>query len=636
MKISYKHLSRTLSGSVPINEISKKLFQLGHEHEIDGKIFDIEFTPNRGDCLSLLGLSRDLEVFYERNENFITIYKDEIKPLNFNFTNHAQEHCPNISFLKIEIDEIISPYKDYLNDYFEDLKISKNNFFTDISNYVSYEMGQPTHCYDYEKIDNNLNLELSTENTEFNAITGQKINIDEGELVFKSNNKVVNLAGVMGGKNTSCSENTKNVLVECAYFQPETIIGTSLKYNLQSDAAYKFERGTDYNCHEKVLRRFIKIVSEHANINKLELVTYCSKANEEKKINCSVEKINSILGINITEYQYKEFLNRLGFDVDSHVIKPSYRNDIENDNDLAEEIARIIGYNNIPINKFEIKNFNKNQKNNTKEEFIKKFLVDNGFAETVNSSFSAYYDPQSIKVDNPIDKNRAAMRVNIIDSLIENVIYNENRQNDSIKLFEISDIYIQNKDLQKEKMLGIVVSGRQGHNYVDFGKKLDSDYLLNLLGPLFTDASNYLQKIDRNNVDSKIKTPIFGFEIPLKCLIDDFPLHTIQSHTVNNFVKYKPISEYPSSYRDLSISIRNFDIVNEVLDSLNNFQSDILKDSFMFDFFDNKKNCEIKIGYRFIFQSSSLTLKDADIDSEINKILEIIKSFDSVEIPGLT
>ena len=177
------------------------------------------------------------------------------------------------------------------------------------------------------------------------------------------------------------------------------------------------------------------------------------------------------MGINITEYQYKEFLNRLGFDVDSHVIKPSYRNDIENDNDLAEEIARIIGYNNIPINKFEIKNFNKNQKNNTKEEFIKKFLVDNGFAETVNSSFSAYYDPQSIKVDNPIDKNRAAMRVNIIDSLIENVIYNENRQNDSIKLFEISDIYIQNKDLQKEKMLGIVVSGRQGHNYVDFGKK---------------------------------------------------------------------------------------------------------------------------------------------------------------------
>ena len=164
-------------------------------------------------------------------------------------------------------------------------------------------MGQPTHCYDYEKIDNNLNLELSTENTEFNAITGQKINIDEGELVFKSNNKVVNLAGVMGGKNTSCSENTKNVLVECAYFQPETIIGTSLKYNLQSDAAYKFERGTDYNCHEKVLRRFIKIVSEHANIKKLELVTYCSKANEEKKINCSVEKINSILGINITESQ---------------------------------------------------------------------------------------------------------------------------------------------------------------------------------------------------------------------------------------------------------------------------------------------------------------------------------------------
>ena len=127
MKIVYEHLLNFLVDKPDIEELSSKLFQLGHEHEIDGSIFDMEFTPNRGDCLSLLGLARDLNVFYQTDID-IPIYKDQIGLLNLNFINQAQEKCPSISFLNIEIKGPITNYKDYLENYFKDLELNKNNF----------------------------------------------------------------------------------------------------------------------------------------------------------------------------------------------------------------------------------------------------------------------------------------------------------------------------------------------------------------------------------------------------------------------------------------------------------------------------------------------------------------------------
>ena len=145
MKIAYQHILKFMEDKPDIKDLSMKLFQLGHEHEIENSIFDFEFTPNRGDCLSLHGLVRDLNVFYRTNLDIHT-YDENIPPLNLNFINQVEEQCPQISFLNIEIDGKISKYKDYLEDYFNDLKINKNNFFTDISNYIAYELGQPTHC----------------------------------------------------------------------------------------------------------------------------------------------------------------------------------------------------------------------------------------------------------------------------------------------------------------------------------------------------------------------------------------------------------------------------------------------------------------------------------------------------------
>ena len=259
MKIAYKHLIENIETKPSIDELSAKLFQLGHEHEIENEIFDIEFTPNRGDCLSINGLLRDLSAFY--NTSFSKdLYDKPINKFSFDFINKAPQHCSNISFLKIDIDEHILNYTGSLEAYFSDLQNTKNNFFTDISNFISYETGQPTHCFDASKITNALTLEYDKTECEFETLLNKKIKLSGRNLVFKSNNSVISLAGVIGGNSTACSKSTRSVIVECAYFNPEVIIGKSVKYDLHSDASYKFERGVDIGSHEFVLKDSSKLL----------------------------------------------------------------------------------------------------------------------------------------------------------------------------------------------------------------------------------------------------------------------------------------------------------------------------------------------------------------------------------------
>ena len=273
MKFLYKDLLNFLSEKPAKELLSEKLFQLGHEHEIAGDIFDMELTPNRGDCLSLNGLARDLNVFFGKVQPY-KIYEGDILPLNYNFKNLSTDACPKISFLEIEIEGAIAAYKPYLENYFSLLENNKTNLFTDISNYISYELGQPTHCFDAKTIDNQLIFENRVCDESFKTLLESNINLEGKNCIFSVDNKILSLAGVMGGKSTACSSQTRRTIIECAYFKPEEIIGKSIKYNLVSDASHKFERGVDIEAQEKVLRRFIEIVNDHTKIRSIKIQTY--------------------------------------------------------------------------------------------------------------------------------------------------------------------------------------------------------------------------------------------------------------------------------------------------------------------------------------------------------------------------
>jgi len=634
MKILYQDLINHLLDKPTKELLSEKLFQLGHEHEIHGDVFDMEFTPNRGDCLSLVGLARDLSAFFGSAKP-IHIFQGEIDPLEIEFENLSPNDCPMISFLEIEIEELPSEYKPYLENYFNTIGGNKTNLFTDISNYISYELGQPTHCFDRTTIKNKLIFENKDCNNNFKTLLNSEVTLTNNNCVFCSDGEIISLAGVMGGASTACSTSTKKVLIECAYFNPESIIGKSVKYNLISDASHKFERGVDISSQEIVLRRFAKIVKDHAKIKSLKLKSYLYNDVIKQSIKIPIDhnKINKILGTSLNIDEYIGFLKDLNFDISNVIKVPSYRHDIETNNDLAEEIARVIGYDNIksePINLKKTAN-----KDETVIAKLESFLVKNGFSEVINFPFTTENQKESINIDNPLDINRNNLRVSLKHSLIENLLYNERRQKDSIKLFEISDIYTKDKVIKQQKKLGIIVSGRLRNNYIEFSKKLDDKYLNKLLNYVCGEDIFEIIEIPRNALDTKKKDKIFYTEINFENIPTSLFLESGRNKKAIKFISYKPISEYPSSTRDFSFLIEDKYKLNEVINKLDNSSDEIIKSSFLFDYYKNDKTNTIKLGYRFIFQSHHKTLSDKEINDKIDSILSPLLEIDGVSIPGM-
>ena len=640
MKIPYKHIIQFIKCKPSIDEISEKFFQLGHEHEINEGIFEMELTPNRGDCISVEGLLRELSIFYDvtiDNEVFL----EDLTPLDLDFQNNAPSACPRISFLRIDIQGDTDAYKGLLKDYFNDLNTKKINFFTDISNYISYETGQPTHCYDATKIKGPLSLEAVEGRFNFESVLGHKIELEDKNLVFLQDEKIINLAGLMGGRDTSCSKNTTSVLVECAYFVPDSIIGKSVKYNLKTDAAHKFERGVDPLCHERVLRRFAKVVRDHANIVNIQIFSEEYEQYIPIEIPLDNKIINKILGISLNNLEFQRYLSKLGFETKNNfIIAPSFRSDINSQNDIAEEIARLIGYNNIKSQQFKIPLSKKAIISSHIQELnIRNILKDNGFFEVINYPFVKSDCEDSIKVDNPLDSNRKSLRVSLKNSLLENLLYNERRQKDSIKFFEISDVYYHESDheIKYKKLLGIICSGRVGKNYLNFSKKIDKKYLEDILSKFESVNIINSESIPRHGLNSKFKNDIIFFEIELNSEAIQLTNNKLKTKKLGdyNFIKYEPISQFPSSTRDLSFSIKDEKKYYELQEFLINYHNDLVKDIFIFDFFHNVKNNEIKIGFRFIFQSNVSTITESQINKIMNKIIDDALSMDKVEIPGL-
>ena len=634
MKIPYKHLIKNINPKPDINELSQRLFQLGHEHEIIDGIFDMDFTPNRGDCLSINGLLRDLKLFYDvATQN--NIYEQDIEPFKFKFNNNAEKFCTNISFLKVEVDAVPSNYYGSLKNYFQDLNIKKNNFFTDISNFISYETGQPTHCYDANKIHEPIRLDFNKKKCQFETLLDKTIEIKEDNLVFyDKHNEVINLAGIIGGKDTACNKQTKSVLIECAHFDPEAIIGKSIEYGINSEAAHKFERNTDPNCHNYVLRRFLKIIDNHTNIKKVNLFSKTYVEHQINSVLMQISKINKVLGTKIDDNECIEYLTKLGFIInEDDILVPSFRNDINSINDISEEIARAVGYDNIESQKLAI-TINEELNINYEESKFKQLLIDSGFYEVINDPFVSKRTKKSVIVDNPLDSNRTFLRTDLKDSLVRNLLYNERRQKDSIKLFEIADIYNSKSDSSK-RIVGIIASGRVDNNYQDFSKKIDNKFVKNILRSHLNDKELDFINIPRESLDSKSKNHISYLEIEID---DSFSIDntTFDKNKLNKKnIQYIPISDFPCSTRDLSFSIKDYSKCKILEDSILNLRHNLLKEVFIFDYFKNEKLKEIKMGFRFVFQSCDKTITDSEVNEVMDSIIINALNIDTVSIPGL-
>ena len=664
MKVSLNWLKEYVPNIKKNDIFTEELTSLGLEVSSIVKvkkdtIIDIDMTPNRADCLSVMGIARDISPIYKKK---ITLPKciKFIKSKENIFSNIDKNITPSYSALVIKsIDNsVVTPL--FIKQRLEACGLKKINFIVDVLNYVMLENGQPMHAFDNEKFTGNINVRYAKKNEKLNALDGQSYTLTADTPVISDDKKPQAIAGVIGSADSSVSINTKSVIIESAYFTPNIIRKSSKLFRLQTDASYRFERGVDPLLNEYSLGRVLAILKEYTNIGDY-FFNHSSTSKIAKHINKSIVinpgLFESSLGVKISDNFIVQTLKYLGFNpekkkVGLKITVPSHRFDIAIPEDLVEEVARVYGYNNFtPILTSNSLNTIGNILNKT--DYYSDSLVARGYNEVISFSFIPRGDQEShvsksktISIMNPISEDKAELRGSMINSILNTCSYNFSRKNLNLKIFESGKTYIKHSDKKiiEENILAGAISGVNSEANLKNDQSELSVFdlkgdLLSMLPNLSFEAHagvNYLSKncqavIKQNNkivgycgepskslyTQYSIKNTIFYFELMIDKIIG------IED------VKYKKISIFPKIKRDLTILVDDNILANDIIDAVERKSFNYMINIKISDIFYNK--AELGIGKKsmtieFMFQDKLSTLTDKQINDEMEKITSLLKS----------
>jgi phenylalanyl-tRNA synthetase beta chain len=658
MKISKKWLSEYISPLKSNDSLEHNLTQLGLEVDTitknkDDYIIDIEFTPNRGDCLSIHGTARDLAAYKKKDVKKPTSSKFIFTKTNERIKNISPSISPEYRYMQLQNINVKTKTPKSITERLKQCDIASINIIVDISNYVMLEIGQPTHAFDLDKINGKLSVAKLERKNKFTGIDNKEYIIEKGtEVIVDERNIIHALPGVIGSKVSCVNTTTKNILFESAFFLPDMVRALSRKFRIQTESSYRFERGVDYNLVEFTLSRIHYLLSNATDIGKCKItkISYKHALTKLKSFDFDTKIYKRILGIDIDVKQVKSILSNLGITFKAKkVIIPSYRFDISNNYDLVEEVSRIYGFDNIP--ELPLNTYHGEYHN---ELNINEKLVMLGYKEVINFTFISKnysYDKKELKLENPISKEKSVMRESLIPGLISNIAYNANRQHKSIQLFERGKTYFKNKAklLEPNTISGALYGNRSSTDLVsksyEYGiGDLKSDILS--LFPnisfkvnkesIYFDANNSLRLLIDNKMigecglispdlikDFDIKGNIFAFEI-----IED-------NLKQENKMTFTEVSQLPAVYKDITL-ITNID--NNIL----NIIDEIRKDSYKYmknirikDIFINTDNLQSNnrnVTLEICLQSNSKTLSDKDISDDVNKAIEDLKNIHKIHI----
>ena len=550
--------------------------------------WEIGITPNRGDCMSHLGVARELSNYFD-----IKISENDFK-LKSKIENVLKTNSGKISecnsYVSIEIENFnITDSPFYIRYRLSQVGTRIINNVVDLTNYVLYDIGQPLHAFDRDKIFGTVSVRKAKDNEKILTLDNQKRSLNKNDLVITDNDNPIALAGVMGGLDTEVTENTKNLLIESAYFDKVSIMNTSRKLNLISDASIRFERGIDFNLQLKAINRFINIFSTNQDINYSSPLVDDKKNIKNKSVSFSSNDIYKILGTKIDNKFITKTLNNLDIDhtiknEDIKFVSPSWRYDLERPIDIIEEIAKHYGFNNfdstLPIG---------NNRNNlgdywNSKSFFSQQLRGKDYQEIQSLSFvddisNQRFNPEKkyVEVYNPIDSTNMYLRSNLFSSLLN--IYQSNLEKNSVssKYFEINTVFDKGKHEKYENIpnqlytLGVLTPSRVTN--VDLrgeDKTFDIYYVKNLISTLIGEFNvKYLQKPgfhkrlsflilkDGKQVgffgqlsyelmdDLNLEDPIYLMELNIENIDSTFK-------ETNNFI---PLAQYPFIKFDLSFTV---------------------------------------------------------------------------------
>lgn len=650
-------LDSNIKPGTPISEV----FNLENDN-----ILEIGLTPNRSDAMSHYGVARDLKAFYDFKSiksklilpsvnNFESVKLDE----NFKITIEDIDKCPFYSGLIIKNIKV-GPSSKELQNKLKSIGLKPINNIVDITNFVMHEIGQPLHAFDLDKLES-INVKSLKSGAKFKTLDESLIELDKEDLMICSSNKPLCLAGIYGGYESGVSDSTTNLFLESAIFDPVTIRKSSKRHQLFTDASYRYERGVD---PEKVIyalkRAAILINEDNPNSSVSDILVEDNLKLKTKDIYLRYNKIDSVTGQNIDKDVITQILSSLDFEIKNHneeglnIVAPYYRNDVYREIDVIEEILRVYGFNNIPVNSkisMIIPEIGKNKINKI-ESLISNNLIGIGFNEIINNSICSpdtneKFKKQVVRLLNPQGIELSNLRASLIPNALETIKHNYNRQNKNLKLFEIGNTYsLDNETYIENKRLNIAVTGKIfDENWISKYSKNSFYYLKGVTENLLTqlNISNIRYEISNDEL-FEYKLDIYSnkkhigfigeiisdytqeFSLEQKIHILNLDLDQIKLKPLN--IKHQELSKFPSSRRDLSMILNDDISFESIKDLAFKLENKILLDVNLFDEYkgknieDNKKSFAVS----FTFNDSKKTLTDKVIDKIMEKLTEKYKT----------
>lgn len=632
-------------------------------------IFELEITPNRPDCLSHIGIARELAAYYNRKVKYPIIEMTEtIESVNTIIKADIEDKDRCKRYMGKVIKNVkIQDSPEWLKTRIRAMGLNPINNVVDITNFVMFEYNQPIHAFDLDKLAGNIKVRAAKENEEIKTLDGVDRVLKNGELVIADDEKVIAIAGIIGGENTEIDEDTKNILIEVAYFTPDNIRKTSRELGIFTESSYRNERGMNIENLNVVISRVASLVGELAGGDILsEVIDKYIEKPKKTEITLNLEKLNKFIGKNLTHDEVGNILTHLDIELKALddgamlLVPPSYRGDLTRPADVYEEVIRMYGFDNIeakmPVMSIESGEENKNFKIIT---IVREILKEMGLNEVINYSFIPKFTKklfnfgnEVIEIKNPLNEDMVIMRPSLLYSLITNVRDNINRNQTDLKLFEISKTF---KNLGTEKdglaveelKIGIILSGREDKN---LWNKSKSDYN-------FYDLKGYLEfLLEKLNVKyslTRLKNPNFhpGVSAELKIGEDSIGVcGELHPNLINYFdikrekiffaelnltklmkymkikVNYESISKYPEVLRDLAIILDKNILVGDMIKDIKKKVALIEKID-VFDIYSGDKIDKDKksVAMSIVLRDKNRTLIDEDIDEAVNTILKFIK-----------
>ncbi len=649
-----------LDDSLEVGADFRALFNL------DDEIIEIDLTPNRGDCLSILGVARDVAAITGQTAKAFEAPAIKVESaLTKAISIEDSADCPKYLGRVIEGVNPNAPSPLWMEERLRRSGIRPHGLLVDVTNLVLLEVGQPLHAFDYDKLEGDIRVRRAISGEKLSIINEDVVTLKEDTLVIADEKKVLAMAGIMGGLDSACHDDTKNIFLEAAWFNPITIAGKARNYGLHTDSSHRFERGVDFELAERALDYATALILEHAGGKAGTVTSVVDTAKLPKRDAVKVRfcKTNQIIGQEFTDCDINTLVSRIGDVIevnDDHivVVPPSYRFDLQIEEDFIEEVARLNGYDNVPVS-FEM--LSKVSMPLVAESKVtladfKKLLVGRGFYEVIEMSFvsptwQSILDPgkEAIALKNPISSDLSMMRTTLLPGVLGAMDHNLKRQQTRLRFFESGRTYngtLENV-VQELHIAGAICGTAAPLQWgvdarpVDFyDLKGDVEALLKRTGKtdfVFVPSQReilhpgqsadiqlgsgetvgYLGKLHPSVVKAlDLNRDVFVFELNYDLLS--------RSETP----KFKELSRFPTSKRDLALVVPSEVTTQQIVDVMKGQSSPrkFLTNVTLFDIYapkaDKSEDTAKNMAFSLTFQNREESLKDEDVDAIVKAIID--------------